>query len=93
MTRQKVDCPFEAGTLRSAEIKPDLPPSLFPVFSDTAESGNTREYPMNSGRRRSSNLSQEGMDPDPAKDSFDSDDLLFDDFLDMGTTDALSSVS
>ncbi|KAF9885198.1 Sec63 [Aspergillus nanangensis] len=74
-------CDDIAGTLRSVQLKPDLPASVFATRPDPG-SGKIQKYAMNSGRPRSD--SSQGKSNNGAKrDIFDSDDFLFDDFLDI----------
>ncbi|OJJ40268.1 hypothetical protein ASPWEDRAFT_123002 [Aspergillus wentii DTO 134E9] len=77
-------CDDIAGTLRSAEIKPDLPFSLFPTRSKTEEESIERPK-MNTSCPRSNDISRNQMNSQRV-DVFDGDDL-FDEFLgkDQGT--------
>ncbi|KAL5355153.1 Sec63 Brl domain-containing protein [Aspergillus floccosus] len=77
-----VMCDDIAGTLRSAEIKPDLPAIHFPHRLGSTETGKAQKYGMNSGRSRN-NESSQGKSSLSRKDSFDTDDLFFEDFFDL----------
>ncbi|KAE8379979.1 Sec63 Brl domain-containing protein [Aspergillus bertholletiae] len=81
-----VMCDEIAGTLRSAELKPSLPASLFP-FCPSKESDDTNQKHMMNMPRPCSNTS---LRIKPSKecnpDSFGSDDSLFNDFLEADKT-------
>lgn len=74
---------IQVGTLRSAEIQTDLLPALFPTRSTMETPAVAQENQMNTSRPRSSNAQ---MKPSTASktDVFDSDDQLFNDFLEIG---------
>ncbi|GES61110.1 P-loop containing nucleoside triphosphate hydrolase protein [Aspergillus terreus] len=76
-------CDDIAGTLRSAQIKPDLPAIYFPHRPETTESGKGPKYLMNSGRPRSNESSQGKSSLCQRKDSFDTDDLFFEELFDL----------
>lgn len=72
--------------MRYAEIKPEIPASLF----STANNLGTRqtEKPlMNTSRRRSSDISHSNTVKHPDVDEFEGDDLDLDDFVEAGTLD------
>ncbi|PYI11603.1 DEAD/DEAH box DNA helicase [Aspergillus sclerotiicarbonarius CBS 121057] len=74
-------CDDIAGTMRSAQLKPDIPASLFPSQLDSqSDSVSTRPKP-NISRRRSNDTSQSKCTTNLNINPWDSDDLLFDDFL------------
>ncbi|KAL4892692.1 Sec63 Brl domain-containing protein [Aspergillus ambiguus] len=75
-----VMCDDIAGTLRSAEIKPDLPILLFPSVTEPAES---RHLQKQAGHPESDHSSQVKSGICRRIDSFNTDDLLFDDFFDI----------
>ncbi|PWY94468.1 P-loop containing nucleoside triphosphate hydrolase protein [Aspergillus sclerotioniger CBS 115572] len=74
-------CDDIAGTTRSAQLKPDIPASLFPAQLDShPDSVSTRPQP-NISRRRSNDTSQTKYTSNLNINTWDSDDLLFDEFL------------
>jgi hypothetical protein len=73
-----------AGTLRSAELKPELPNALFPTRPRESQA-------LESMQRSSMNVPSRGIDDTPINandrgvdDSIDNDDWLFDDLLETG---------
>ncbi|THC90901.1 hypothetical protein EYZ11_009640 [Aspergillus tanneri] len=67
------------------EIQADLPPSLFPGRSSSGKTVVCQNQPtqMNISRQRSNNSSQSRMDISRKADTFDYDDFIFDDLLEM----------
>ncbi|KAH8435304.1 putative DEAD/DEAH box DNA helicase (Mer3) [Aspergillus melleus] len=74
-----VMCDDIVGTLRSAEIQTDLPQALFPTRS-TVETPATNQNRLNTSLPHI-NGSQTRLSSAPKTDTFDSDDQLFNDFL------------
>ncbi|PYH94722.1 DEAD/DEAH box DNA helicase [Aspergillus ellipticus CBS 707.79] len=72
-------CDDIAGTMRSAVLKPSLPASLFRSQPDGPSAVPERPKP-NISRRRSSDISRSNS-MHRSFETWDSDDLLFDDFL------------
>lgn len=79
---------IKAGTLRYAELKPDIPASLFPASSDRKTADRPR---MNMSRPRSNDIPKNKTRINREADAFDGDDL-FDDFLSAGIYLTLLSV-
>ncbi|GKZ45637.1 sec63 [Aspergillus brasiliensis] len=84
-------CDDIAGTMRSAQLKPDIPAILFPPQSDfPSNSLSTRPKP-NISRRRSNDTSQTKTIAQNIN-LWDSDDLLFGDFLENDQAENWSCV-
>ncbi|KAE8148248.1 Sec63 Brl domain-containing protein [Aspergillus avenaceus] len=74
-------CDEIAGTLKSAELRPDLPKPLRFTQSWHESDKKAREHVMNSSRPCSNNSVQIRPEADSNRDSFGSDDSIFDDIL------------
>ncbi|EIT76873.1 DNA/RNA helicase MER3/SLH1, DEAD-box [Aspergillus oryzae 100-8] len=74
-------CDDIAGTLRSAELRPALPSSLFSFCSNKESDETNQKHMMNMSRRRSNTSLRAIPNKEYNPDSFDSDDSLFNDFL------------
>ncbi|KAB8273394.1 Sec63 Brl domain-containing protein [Aspergillus minisclerotigenes] len=74
-------CDDIAGTLRSAELRPALPSSLFSFCSNKESDETNQKHMMNMSRRRSNTSLRAKPNKEYNPDSFDSDDSLFNDFL------------
>ncbi|KAE8355398.1 Sec63 Brl domain-containing protein [Aspergillus coremiiformis] len=76
-----VMCDDIAGTLRSAELRPALPASLFPFRTTNRSDEMSQKHMMNMSRPRSNTSSRMKPNVEHNPDSFGSDDSLFNDFL------------
>ncbi|PKY00800.1 P-loop containing nucleoside triphosphate hydrolase protein, partial [Aspergillus campestris IBT 28561] len=75
-------CDEIAGTLRSADLKPNLPPSLFPShLRENPQAKPSQRHEMNTSRPRSIDSSKAKPNTSYDVDILDSDDQLFDDFM------------
>ncbi|PWY88402.1 DEAD/DEAH box DNA helicase [Aspergillus heteromorphus CBS 117.55] len=84
-------CDDIAGTMRSAQLKPDLPDSCFPSQLEGVSTVLERPMP-NISRRRSNDISRNNAML-RSLTSWDSDDLLFDDVLEKDQGESLSAAT
>ncbi|RAL03824.1 putative DEAD/DEAH box DNA helicase (Mer3) [Aspergillus ibericus CBS 121593] len=85
-------CDDIAGTMRSAQLKPEIPSSLFQLQLDNPpDSVSTRPKP-NISRRRSNDTSQSKCTTNLDIEPWDSDDLSFNDFLEKDEAENWSCV-
>ncbi|RAH55827.1 DEAD/DEAH box DNA helicase [Aspergillus piperis CBS 112811] len=84
-------CDDIAGTMRSAQLKPDLPTSLFPSQLDLPSDVVSERPKPNISRRRSNDTSQTKSVAQNIN-LWDSDDLLFGDFLENDQAENWSCV-
>ncbi|KAJ9236294.1 hypothetical protein DTO166G5_4056 [Paecilomyces variotii] len=70
-----VMCDDIAGTMKYAEIKPEIPASFFPVANTALGTKQTDKPLMNTSRRRSSDISRSHTVKHPDVDEFEGDDL------------------
>ncbi|GAA87924.1 DEAD/DEAH box DNA helicase [Aspergillus luchuensis IFO 4308] len=84
-------CDDIAGTMRSAQLKPDLPTSLFPSQLDPPSDVVSERPKPNISRRRSNDTSQT-KSVAQIINLWDSDDLLFGDFLENDQAENWSCV-
>ncbi|PLN84710.1 P-loop containing nucleoside triphosphate hydrolase protein [Aspergillus taichungensis] len=75
-------CDEIAGTLKSADLKANLPPSLFPAQAhENPKAKLSQRHEMNTSRPRSIDSSKVKSSNSYDLDILDSDDQLFDDFM------------